>query len=99
MKCAVKLHRDDLGTVVQERQGQSAGSGPDLQDSIAGTNSGRADHEPDQVGIDHEVLAEPPSRPEAVSGEKRLQLAQRPGQGVCVIARTWTAHGVPRFVR
>ena len=64
----VDLDGGDVGDLGQQREGQRAETGTDLDDHVVGPEAGQPDDPPDGVGVDDEVLAPLLGGPQAEAG-------------------------------
>ena len=73
----IDLAGHDLGAGLDQRLGQRAGPGADLEDDLARPHARRLDQLAEHVVVVEEVLPEAMLGPDAAPGEQGLDLAQR----------------------
>jgi hypothetical protein len=77
----IALDRSDTaGARGQERPGETAGAGPDLDRVDAVERPRGAGDAPRQIEVEDEILAEAPARGDAVSGDDLAQRRRRGGR-------------------
>ena len=72
---AVELDGSDLGSGLDQGEGERTQPGPDLDHVVTRLDAGQSHDPPDRVGVDDEVLTEGPAGADAVAVEELLSLS------------------------